>query len=872
MFGGGPGATTRRVGDPDSGGGSGGGGGGGGAGAGAGAMATRLTQRELGALTEVSAASLFAASIQQQNWHTAMQVLRRFPRAAEECVVDDARRTPIHLAVLLPQHAPQLAHARLEFLRELLGHASMELLLREDADGCSALALAMQTMDDTCEVSKSVVRAIAMQGVSPPAGCPEPATRLAQEAFSNWRETLNNLLGAAEQGDVDYMRRITRGKEAEDFNYDSVDPEGLTSLHMAAMHWQAGAVRILLEAGADPKFADSGGHTAMHHLCNTFEQRRVDPSVLRQKTEKDREACAEALLGFGADISHPDRDGRPALFYACQNGLEGMIRGLVLNGAQINGDCNGGSSFLSLIKDPALQAVAQGHVDKAAAEKASEAEATAQQQPPSGGAGLHTFAAEDMDDDIDFMEAHGDAMGMFSAFGGGHRGRRLGREMKVVPFSAAPAPGADSGVPEHQEIESSSDEEDLPVRPIGTGAVKWGRDSDEGSEASTPGLTEEELAEMGMDDIDDDVSEVSYSSEVEYEIDSDEDCHFAASDSADDDDDFGEEDPNEVYTATLLRHTVGRRTIREYGFKPLHAETLWKMRDRGLRDVMAEFGVPRSAAATVMKKFSWDMAEARRSFRKAGEMPDEFLKLSGIDYDVSETVVRTDGSSIFCPVSMEDSTQWSALGFCMCKFSNEAWTGYFESHIESADVVGLKCMAEKCNVLVPEEFVEALASPSHQTRYRRFLAESYVKDQTSKNTVKFCPAPDCGHAMDARKATVDYENTAVTVRCICNYEFCYRCQTESHAPASCEEISEWNKRFTDDVETQQYLNTFCKPCPTKEMVAEFCKAHPKFRFHTTGEHTRQHGCGRMIYKDKGCNHMWACPCGFHWCWQCGGPY
>ena len=21
---------------------------------------------------------------------------------------------------------------------------------------------------------------------------------------------------------------------------------------------------------------------------------------------------------------------------------------------------------------------------------------------------------------------------------------------------------------------------------------------------------------------------------------------------------------------------------------------------------------------------------------------------------------------------------------------------------------------------------------------------------------------------------------------------------------------------------------------------------------------KRHGCGRMIYKDKGCNHMWAC--------------
>ena len=27
-----------------------------------------------------------------------------------------------------------------------------------------------------------------------------------------------------------------------------------------------------------------------------------------------------------------------------------------------------------------------------------------------------------------------------------------------------------------------------------------------------------------------------------------------------------------------------------------------------------------------------------------------------------------------------------------------------------------------------------------------------------------------------------------------------------------------NKRFTDDVETQQYLNTFCKPCPPKNLV------------------------------------------------------
>ena len=26
----------------------------------------------------------------------------------------------------------------------------------------------------------------------------------------------------------------------------------------------------------------------------------------------------------------------------------------------------------------------------------------------------------------------------------------------------------------------------------------------------------------------------------------------------------------------------------------------------------------------------------------------------------------------------------------------------------------------------------------------------------------------------------------------------------------------------------------------------------------------------MIYKDGGCNHIWSCPCDFHWCWQVSG--
>jgi hypothetical protein len=38
------------------------------------------------------------------------------------------------------------------------------------------------------------------------------------------------------------------------------------------------------------------------------------------------------------------------------------------------------------------------------------------------------------------------------------------------------------------------------------------------------------------------------------------------------------------------------------------------------------------------------------------------------------------------------------------------------------------------------------------------------------------------------------------------------------APRQCEEFKAWNTKFQTDPMTQQYLNTYCKPCPTKKDV------------------------------------------------------
>jgi hypothetical protein len=96
-----------------------------------------------------------AAHLRDGAWAQAMQLLRRFPALVID-LVDEAQRTPLHLAVLIPQlAAPALAPERLSFVRELLELPSasdaQRLCARIDGDGNTALDLAMQTMDESCE-------------------------------------------------------------------------------------------------------------------------------------------------------------------------------------------------------------------------------------------------------------------------------------------------------------------------------------------------------------------------------------------------------------------------------------------------------------------------------------------------------------------------------------------------------------------------------------------------------------------------------------------------------------------------------------------------------------------------------------------------
>ncbi|PWY94530.1 putative ankyrin repeat-containing protein [Aspergillus sclerotioniger CBS 115572] len=109
-----------------------------------------------------------------------------------------------------------------------------------------------------------------------------------------------------------------------------------TPLHVAARGHQWKAVRLLLDAGADPVVADSDGNTLLHHLAGCL--REVNASD-RQMTRSPQRPPPEdlwvdfsRLLGRGLDINARDNNGDTPLFkYVRSLSSQPSLRGPLLD-------------------------------------------------------------------------------------------------------------------------------------------------------------------------------------------------------------------------------------------------------------------------------------------------------------------------------------------------------------------------------------------------------------------------------------------------------------------------------------------------------------------------------------------------------------
>jgi ankyrin repeat protein len=137
----------------------------------------------------------------------------------------------------------------------------------------------------------------------------------------------------------------------------------VSSLTGGQAEWQyGGAVKALIEKGADPNARDDAGRNALmtmslerHAVIDDemiFERRgTIESRRLARRNDKAVESIGETLLNAGCDVNAADNEGRTPLIYAVASERPNVVELLLKRSANIKAkDYNGESSLDWAIK------------------------------------------------------------------------------------------------------------------------------------------------------------------------------------------------------------------------------------------------------------------------------------------------------------------------------------------------------------------------------------------------------------------------------------------------------------------------------------------------------------------------------------------
>ncbi|MBD0391455.1 ankyrin repeat domain-containing protein [Wolbachia endosymbiont of Pentalonia nigronervosa] len=142
------------------------------------------------------------------------------------------------------------------------------------------------------------------------------------------------------------------------------DQDGKTPLHLAAERNKIGAVKILIEEEADLNARDKNGRTPLHFAASNGNADIVeilmdkgdyinvidkdDRIPLHLAAESGNASTIEVLVDRGADLKAKDRDDRIPLHLAAENGNVGTIKALIRKRVDLNARDKNGRTPLHL--------------------------------------------------------------------------------------------------------------------------------------------------------------------------------------------------------------------------------------------------------------------------------------------------------------------------------------------------------------------------------------------------------------------------------------------------------------------------------------------------------------------------------------------